>query len=218
MNLTNKLVKLAAKVALDKLIGETRTNELDAMLKDWAEERDKAKRLAEAKELAADSQAVKDVVLATIEESGASVVASGRENVEVTVAVGFALLGDPPSEDQIREAFLPGTMKTYVILSDDPQLAGVELGRFFHFSWYKDGWRVRDYLGGRILHPPYSQVGKEGLTPVSLQMSPLEVWNASRVRIHSVAEYGLGFATSEQDRWRKVLALLTESARQLDGR
>ncbi|WP_422927535.1 hypothetical protein [Singulisphaera sp. PoT] len=218
MSLTNKLLRLAAKVALDKLIGETRTDALDKMLQDWAAERDKARELAEAQRQAADTVAVSEAVETVIAGAGRAVTGEERIDLEVAVAARIATLDDPSSEEQLRKTFLPGKSKVYVILSDDSRMTGDKPSRFFHFSWDNEGYRIRDYLESRILHPPDRKPGKESLTPVALGMSALEVWNASNVRIHSVAEFGLGFGKEQKKEWKQVLHLLTESAKQIRGK
>ena len=218
MSIANQLLKLAAKVALDRLIGDKRTDELVVLFQAWDAARDKTSELAEAKEQAADSKAVTEAVNEMVVGAERAVTDEERSSLELTVAAGIASFDEPPSEAKLWDDLLPGKMKTFVILSDDHRLTCGEPGRFFHFNWYNEGWRVRDYLGGRILHPPGARVGNEGLSLILLDMTALQVWNASTVRIHSVARFGLGFGTDETDRWRRVLMLMTEVARQGRGK
>jgi hypothetical protein len=221
MSIANQLLKLSAKVALDRLIGAKRTDELVTMLQKWSLARDKAGELSDAKYQAANPQAVQDVVNSVIVqagEAGTKITHEQREKLAFTVASGIALLEEPPTDTKLWESFVPGKAKTFVVYLDDPRFTAGGPGRFFHFNWDKEGYRIRDYIGGRILHPLGSTPGNAKLTPVPMDMSVLEIWNASKVRVHSVRRYGLGFKTSEMDRWREVLSLLTESARQLRPR
>jgi hypothetical protein len=215
MSIANKLLKLAAKVALDRLLGDKRADELVNLLDDWKAERDKDKELAEAKKQAASSEAVREAVKLATEEAPRSLTNQELDSLELTVAAGLASLERPPTETELWEVLLPGTMKTYVVLSDDPRLTGGGSGRFFHFNWSKEGYRVRDYLGGRILHPADSRPRRNGLTPVSLDMTALGVWSVCKVRIHSTQDFGLGFDVKKCKEWVCVLSLLTEATRQL---
>ena len=217
MSIANRLLKLAALVALDKVMNKERSEELVNLLGDWKSERDKAKALAEAKNLAANADAVTEAVGEVIGDSGA-VTGEERAAIEFAVATGIASLDEPPSEKEIEKKLLPGSSKTYVVLSDDLRLTGGGLGRFFHFNWDGESVTVRDYLENRILHPEGTRRSDKSLDSAPLTMTALEVWNTSTVRVQSLDRYGLDFAITEQDRWRKVLTLLTESAGQLRGK
>ncbi|MFO0906843.1 MAG: hypothetical protein U0835_00485 [Isosphaeraceae bacterium] len=216
MGIANKLLKLAAKVAVDRALGKERTDELVQLLSDWSAERDKAKALAVAKEQIDDPRNVIDAVWNTIRDMGANFPQASEQNVQMTVAAGLAGFDEPPSEDQVWDTFLPGVSKTYVIASDASWLTGGNPGRFLHFNWYKEGWRVRDFIGRRMLHPPKSSAMREkGWEIIEYRTSVLNVWVASTVRIQAVSRHGLDFAITDQERWSKVLGLLTESGRQV---
>lgn len=219
MSIANKLLKLAAKVAVDRALGKERTDELVELLREWNDERDKARALNIAKEQAADTQNVVDVVWDAIHDLGANFSPESKQIVQVTVAAGLSGFDEPPTEEQLWDTFLPGTAKTYVIASDADWLTGGHPGRFLHFNWYERGYRVRDYLGRRILFPPDSSVRKEpGWELIEVRQTVLDVWNASTVQIQALSKFGLDFAITEQERWSKVLGLLTEAAKQRRGK
>ena len=141
------------------------------MLKEWAADREQARAFAEAKDQATDSKVLAEAVNVSIAGAGRAVTEEERNDLEVAVAAGIAKLDEPPSVEWLRDTFLPGISKSYVILSDDHRLTGGAAGRFFHFSWYKEGWCVRDYIGQRLLHPRGTSRSEAGLKSEKLDMT-----------------------------------------------
>jgi hypothetical protein len=223
MSFTSRLLQLAAKVALDRLVGQDRTDEAIAIFQEWASERDPAalnQDLEAARCEAANPAILDKVVSEAVKQRGESIGREQRETVALSLASGFSTLperaGGPPTAKELAEELLPPNWrrKTFVVWLDDPRIIETPPGRYCHFNWDDGSYRVRDFLGHRILHPAGLQVNGQGLIAVPLEMSALDVWNASKGPIQCLDRFGLGHLTVEDaDRWREVLELLTESAR-----
>jgi hypothetical protein len=220
MSITSRLLQLAAKVALDRLVGRDRTDEAIAIFQEWASERDPAalnQDLEAARCEAADPAILDKVVSEAVKQRGESIGREQREIVALSLASGFSTLperaGGPPTAKELAEGLLPPNWrrKTFVVWLDDPRIIETPPGRYCHFNWDDGSYRVRDFLGHRILH---TDVPEGGLIAFPLEMSALEVWNASEGRIQCLNRFGLDFPVTEADRWHRVLSLLTESARQ----
>src|SRR5207245_2882307 len=104
----------------------------------------------------------------------------------------------------------------YAVWLDLEAVRGKEPGRYCHFNWDDESFRIRDYIGGRIFHPPLPRgrkVAEEGLMSVELPLSALAVWEASRGRVQCLGRYGLSFPVTDRDRWTQVLRVMSEVAR-----
>ena len=220
MAIANQLMELAAKVALDHLLGKDRTDEAIKIFRAWKAGRDNASLDAElehTKYEAANPKAVEAAVNEAIERANVTLENDQREKLTLAVVSGLSDMDKVPSEASVGEGFNPSATKTYVVFSDNPLLTGGGSGRFFHFNWTKDTYRVRDYLRKRILHPTNRNAGGDGWEGVPIAMSALDIWKASRVRVQCLDRFGLDLDIKQSDRWRAMLSLLTESANQLGG-
>jgi len=140
-------------------------------------------------------------------------IASGLSSVPAQVENGEAAV------DRLVEQLLPGKSRSYVIWTDTPEIVGTgEQGRYVHFSYDGNSYRVRDYIGGQISHPAGPRVTDKQWEVVELTMSASQVWNASGSQIRCTKEYGLYVSVEEREEWRRRLMLLTEVARQFQQR
>jgi hypothetical protein len=146
------------------------------------------------------------------------------DQVAVSVAAGLNLFepGKPVDFKTLKDALQKKT-GTYAVWLNLPAVVGDGPGRYCHFYWTGESYRARDFIGGRIFHPPGSSASKEGLTPVELPLTALEVWQAARGRVQCLEGYGLQFAVVDREgdgevgkplKWKKILSLMTEVARQ----
>jgi hypothetical protein len=175
--------------------------------------------LAATRRELADPEALDHVVTEVVAEAGQPISQGQRESLALSLASGITSLSegngtDPASVRELVEELLPGRAKTFVVWLDHPMIIQGPSGRYCHFNWDNEAYRVRDYLGGRILHTPGRNINGAGLEAAPLNMSALEVWNSSKGRIQCLKRFGLDFPVTEGDRWHRVLSLLTESARQ----
>lgn len=216
-----QLLRFAAKIMLDRLVGEPRTDEAIDLFREWATGRDAESRhreLAEAKREAADPTVLERIVRETMTSADSGVGPEQRDRLAFALASGFSdAPGDavdrPLEMKTLVERLLPGKAKTFVIWLNFPTIVGDGPGRYYHFNWDGESWRVRDYIGGQIMHPPDRQVADRELRPVALDLTALQIWNQGEGRIHCRACFGLSFAVTKMDDWRNALALLTETAR-----
>lgn len=217
----SSLLKLAMKIALDLVINPTRTDEALALFTEWMSRRttqDLRTEVTQAKSESADSKVLEAAVGEVISEARVNLSPDEQERLELTVATGIASFSiRSEDQDQASETFvkmlLPGKQKTFVVWLDSASIGGGS-GRYCHFNWVGEGYRVRDYLESRILHPAGQTIADLELEPVALEMTALQLWQASRAPIQCLKRYGLDFGVGETERWVKVLTLLTEAAQQ----
>ena len=217
MGFTNKLLILAAKVALDQVMGRERTDELEKLLVEWKHEREKAKQLAMAKREAADAIVVQMIDAALALEENVTISESQRERIAFAVSSGVAAfkrnrqLKSRREKTSFRVRPRPLSFILRIRISGETAQAA---------SSTSTGTRIptESAISSTIescIRRRRTQTKEGHLEPVHIEMSALDVWKASSVRIHSTKRYGLGFAIDKPEQWKAVLSLLTETAQQM---
>lgn len=228
MATASEILMFAAKIALDKLSGSPeRTDEAVGLFKNWAAQRSAEavnSEFAEARRGASDQATLRGAVESAAAERGQSLNAKEREKLELTIASGLSSVpaqveNGEAAVDRLVEQLFPGKSRSYVIWTDTPEIVGTgEQGRYVHFSYDGNSYRVRDYIGGQISYPAGPRVTDKQWEVVELTMSASQVWNASGSQIRCTKEYGLYVSVEEREEWGRMLMLLTEVARQFQQR
>ncbi len=218
--MTTRLLKLAAKIALDFVIAPGRVDEAASIFEDWMTKRDSAAVEAELKQAddeARDPAQLRQAVEDAVGEAK-DVTPGQKEAVALSVEMGLsALRGRDTAKaldfKEFKDAVFPGGTKTFIAWFDHPALCKGGPGRYCHISWDGDTFRVRDYIGGKIHHPP-GKTGGGGLTPVPLDMTIHDLWQAGKGSVQCLSRYGLNLSVDKdnQERWRKILQLATQLA------
>lgn len=218
--MTTRLLKLAAKIALDFVIAPSRVDEAASIFDDWMKQRDSAAVEAELKQAddeARDPTQLRQAVDDAVGEAK-DVTPGQKEAVALSVEMGLSVLrgrdtGKAIDFKEFKDAVFPGGTKTFIAWFDHPAICKGEPGRYCHFNWDGDTFRVRDYIGGKIYHPP-GKTGGGGLTPVPLDMTIYDLWQAAKGSVHCLSRYGLNLSVDKdnQERWRKILTLATQIA------
>ncbi len=212
-----QLLGLAAKIALDRVLGG-RTDEALTLLNNWWSGEDSAARnqeLAQAKDAITDAGKLQQVVAEAVAAQDKAVDKGQIEAVALSLSSGFKALpadlgADRSAVKMIADQILPGSAKTFVVWLDHTAFSGPR--RYVHFNWDGESWRVRDFLGGKIFHPPGAKPTDKGMVAAVAAVTALEIWKASRGQIQSLKQYGLNFPITAQEEWQQVLALLTRGA------
>ena len=216
-----KLLKLAAKIALDFVIAPGRVDEAASIFDDWMAKHDSAAveaELTKAEREAQDPAELRQAVEDAIGEVKEDVTPEQKAAVALSVELGLSALRGRDLEKaldfkEFKEAVFPGGTKTFIAWFDHPAICKGGPGRYCHFNWDGETFRVRDYLGGKIYHPP-GKTGGGGLTPVPLDMTIHDLWQAAKGSVHCLSRYGLNLSVDKdnQERWRKILTLATQIA------
>ena len=221
MALGVRLLTLAAKIALDKLIGSSRTDEAVELLKTWWGERSESARdreVMESKQAVSEPNYLEQVVAEHVAAGDSTLTPEQIDFLKLSIMSGIKALPDHLGADQsdvktITKALLPGQSKTFVMWLDHPAFRGP--CRYVHFYWDDESWRVRDYIGGKVFHPPGKEATDKGLTAVVATATSLEVWSAGRGQVQSLKRFGLNFPIDRRDEWTRVLSLLSRAADEL---
>jgi hypothetical protein len=217
MGFTSRLLGLTAKIGLDLLIGSTRTDEAIALFQEWFAARapdERASEVAAARTEAGDSASVRSSIEQAAAETGTLLsVAQVKELSEAVVSGLDSLPVDAPPDPTALVEQLVLRRATFAVWLDLQKFGGGP-GHYCHFNWDGEAYRIRDFIGGRIYHPPGRRVTESGLTAVEIPLTALAIWQASRGRVQCLSQYGLAFPVTERERWCQVLRLLSEVANQ----
>jgi hypothetical protein len=216
-----KLLKLAAKVALDFVVAPGRVDEAAAIFDEWVKPRDAAtieSELAKAEREAQDPNELGQAMEEAIGASKADITAEQKKAIALSVELGLAALrgrdtGKALDFKEFKDAVFPGGTKTFIAWFDHPAICQGQPGRYCHINWDGDTFRVRDYIGGKIYHPP-GKTGGGGLTPAPLDLTIHDLWQAGKGPVQCLNRYGLNLSVDKdnQERWRKILTLVTQVA------
>jgi hypothetical protein len=169
------------------LIGSKYADEAVELFQEWWQTTPPAEREAEmqaAQAEAAHGDAMRVALEQAASEAPEIINEQKLDQVAVSVAAGLNLFepGKPVDFKTLKDALQKKT-GTYAVWLNLPAVVGDGPGRYCHFYWTGESYRARDFIGGRIFHPPGSSASKEGLTPVELPLTALGVWQAARGRV-----------------------------------
>jgi hypothetical protein len=127
-----RLLKLSAKIALDRLIGSTRVDEAATLLQDWWASGNEASRdqdIADAREAASDSRQLDKVIAEVVAAKGGAGPVAQVETLALSLSSAFkempAHLGNNASSVAAIEGhLLPGRRKTFVVWLNHPAFSG----------------------------------------------------------------------------------------------
>lgn len=221
------ILGLVAKVAVDRLTGSPqRTKEAIELFHTLTAQHDEAavnSGFDQARREAADQTALRDAIDKAVTESGQTLSAAQRESIEFSVVSGLSSVptqveNSAATVDHLVAQLLPGKSRSYVIWTAAPDIVGEGgAGRFCHFSYDGESYRVRDYIGGNIFHPSGRRVTDKLWHVIELKLSAAQIWNASKAQLRCTTERGLYFPVTDRDAWRQMLMLLTEVANQFQS-
>jgi hypothetical protein len=183
-----KLLKLAAKIALDFVIAPERVDEAATIFGEWMAGHDAAGlevELVRAESESHDPAELRQAVGEAVAAAKKDVTPEQQEAVSLSVGLGLAALRARDAEkplvfEELKKAVLPGKEKKDIIWLDLDAICQDGAGRYCHFFWTGESYRVRDYIGGKIFYPPDRHESGGVLTPVQINMTALQVWQAGK--------------------------------------
>jgi len=222
MKITSELLKLTAKIGLDLFIGSKRTDDAVKLLEDWFKKsaKEPAKEIESARAEATNAKNVREAIEEVATEAEKNLISPQLDELASSVSAGLDRLAadaaPKPAEflEQLNEQLMNLRRGTYAVWLDLEDVCGNGPGRYCHFHWTGDSYRIRDFIGGRIFHPPGARVNEQNLQAVQLNKTAFEVWQASKGRVQCLNRYGLEFPVVERERWKQVLQLMSEVAKQ----
>ena len=99
----------------------------------------------------------------------------------------------------------------FAVRSDLEAVRGGDTGRYCHFSFGDEAYRIRDFIAGRNFHPPGKKVSEPGLTAAELPMTALAASRASRGRVRDLGKHGLRFPGESVSAGRRSYTLRPRS-------
>jgi hypothetical protein len=210
MNKFLKVMTVLAKAVADRFLGESRTDELVAVLKEYRDAPASPAEVSapEATTQLADVTEEQRVEVATLLTSAAAGVKDVLADLTLTpVAAAERLLEQFPDRDG-----------TYLIWLNAPPLEGFPC--FVHFYWEQREGRshafsVRDYVNGVFYYGHRDSVPRPD--PILKRVvewkdrTAAEVWGMSRKHQRCTTRNGTRFSTTEGPRWKELLEEMTRT-------
>jgi hypothetical protein len=218
------LLKFAAKVALDKLIGVARTDEFVREFLTRNPEELK-RELAAAKRESTDVVSVESAIDDAAADAGVRLDDEQRDAAAMSVVTGFADLPDAGGGDVnstvavLADDFGSGKAKKFLVWLTHPILVEPGPGHYCHFYWKKgESFRIRDYITGHIYKPPAASITnaewEEEWVAIDIDLPAARVWEACRKPVKCEGDLGTILAVPNGYRWREILRLASEVAKQ----
>lgn len=210
-----------AKIALERVMSPERADELVAAsqkavdeIKAWWNRREQE---------AAEGVTAQDAIQAAAQEMSEPVHDDQLKEATGVVRRIQEQIDEQASEKDISEVIeseIRGKRKTWVVWLDDAKVMGANGGRYVHFSYSWDvnrkryGYRIRDFKTNTILYPPETSESSSEWTHRVLNWTADDVWRATKRRIKTATETGLGktdlgSVDDNRDCWKAVLNALT---------
>jgi hypothetical protein len=155
MKFASRLLGLAAKIGLDLLIGTKRTDEAIALFGEWLGSRGAPEQAAEvtaAHKEAEDTESVRAAVEQAAAEANKELDQQQLDHLVLSVSAGLDVLAASAHPDPAAFVERLGSRRgTYALWLDLEAICGKEPGHYCHFNWDDESFRIRDYIGRRIL-------------------------------------------------------------------
>lgn len=202
-----EMQRIAREYQLEAKASEDRHREMQTNLRE---------QLAAANGVATVLRGIQAQLTSQVAILNERLVQRGGEAPEIVAELGLDP-GEPPKDDATVAGAtevkpIPGKRGSYVLWVDSPL---AKSPRFVHFSWENDSYRIRDYVGGRLLHGGSIPRPEEGFQLEPCPMDRDAVWAAATIRVPAHAE--LFHPVGDFVWWQARLAQMTRGRELLEA-
>ncbi len=227
MTKAKEFIEFVARIALDRITGSSeRTDEGIRILKEWVAQRNTSETksdIADAKVKVSEKSTIRNIVGKIANKNDQKLDNNQLDDLEFSImsSISSASVSEGSGNelvDEIVKQLMPGKSRSYIIWLDVDDIVDVcGEGRYFHFSYDGESYRLRDYIGGNIFHQPGVRVTDKVMKAIQLNMKAAEIWKLSKWQIRCTKEYGLYVSVSQYDEWLQRLLLITKVATKVNN-